>query len=157
MGPHISTKMLIVLVCALATVKADLDFVPWVQKQNWDPKTDDLLEMLVETYAKYNARLNFDESFQQSTPVVGILTMESFLDFEYKHFIWEGNVNMVHYAGSWAVPIRYDISDEELYPLLDSINAVLFTGGGMPLVDRETGEQSVYYKTAKKIFNYAKD
>ena len=114
--------------------------------------------MLVETYAKYNARLDFDEPFQASTPVVGILTMYNpFPDFDYEQFIWEGNVNMVHYAGSWAVPIRYDLSDAELYPLLDSINAVLFTGGAMPLVDRETGEQSVYYRTAKKIFNYAKD
>ena len=117
--------------------------------------------MLVETYAKYNARLDFDEPFQHSAPVVGILTMQNppqyFTEFEYDHFIWEGNVNMVHYAGSWAVPIRYDMDDADLYSLLDSINGVLFTGGAMPLVDRETGEQSTYYKTARKIFDYAKD
>ena len=77
--------------------------------------------------------------------------------FKYQHFIWEGNVNFIHYAGSWAVPIKYNIDDKDLYELLDSINGVFFTGGAMPLIDRESGEQSTYYKTAKKIFNYAKN
>ena len=116
--------------------------------------------MLVETYAKYNSRLDFDEPFQQSNPVIGILTMETSRPtdaFGHEHFIWEGNVNVIHYAGSWAVPIRYDLEDEDLDVLLASINGVLFTGGGMPLVDHDTGVQSTYYKTAKKIFNYSKN
>ena len=29
-------------------------FIAWIQKQNFDPEQDDLLEMLVETYAKYS-------------------------------------------------------------------------------------------------------
>lgn len=110
--------------------------------------------MLVETYAKYNSRLDFDEPFQQSKPVIGILTMDAAMFgaaaraqgpagknvFDHDHFIWEGSVNTVHYAGSWAVPIRYDLDDEDLDELLASINGVLFTGGAMPLVDHDTGE-----------------
>ena len=30
------------------TTGAD-DFVPWIQRQYWDPKNDDIFEMLVET------------------------------------------------------------------------------------------------------------
>ena len=79
--------------------------------------------MLLEGYAKYNRRLDFDE-FQVSQPVIGILTMPTpdffkTATFTHPHFTWEDNINFVHYAGSWAVPIRYDISDDDLYPLLD--------------------------------------
>ena len=173
--------MILTALSSINLSRAGSDFEPWIQKQNWDPAEDDLLEMLVETYAKYNARLDFDEPFQQSKPVIGILTMDATMfdeaaarmtedekqalgvdgldekdAFDHDHFIWEGSVNIVHYAGSWAVPIRYDLDDEDLDELLASINGVLFTGGAMPLVDHDTGEQSTYYKTAKKIFNYAK-
>lgn len=79
---------------------------------------------------------------------------------EFQHFTWETNVNFVHYAGNWAVPIRYDMEDDEdLYALLDSINGVFFTGGETELFDRETGApllNSQYWKTAQKIFDYAK-
>jgi hypothetical protein len=54
------------------------------------------------------------------------------------------------------VPIRWDLTDEELYPLLDSINGVFFAGGGSDLVDMETGDQSVLYQLAVKIFDYMK-
>ena len=80
--------------------------------------------------------------------------------FEYPHFTWETNVNFVHYAGSWAVPIKYNMdADEDLYALLDSINGVFFTGGATELFDRETGApllDSQYWQTAKKIFDYSK-
>ena len=154
-------SILLALASSFFSVTAEADFEPWIQKQNWDPATDDLLEMLVETYAKYNARLNFGEPFQETNPVIGILTMDPDVmeideEFGHDHFIWEGNVNLIHYAGSWAVPIRWDIGEEDLYELLGSINGVLFTGGAMPLVDHETGAQSTYYQTAKRIFEYAK-
>ena len=64
-------------------------------------------------------------------------------------------MNFIHYAGSWAVPILYDISDDDLYTLLDQINGVLFTGGGTDLIDMETGEESQYYQTTKKIWEYS--
>ena len=40
------------------------------------------------------------------------------------------------------MPIRYDIGDDDLYELLNSVNGVLFTGGDDALVNRETGVQS---------------
>lgn len=72
--------------------------------------------------------------------------------FPYDHFTWEHNVNFIHYAGTFAVPIRYDLPDQELYSLLDQINGVYFTGGG--LIDLVNTE---YYKTAGKIYQYAVD
>jgi hypothetical protein len=76
-------------------------------------------------------------------------------NFVWDQFVWEHNVNFVHYAGSHAVPIRYDLADEDLYPLLDSINGVFFTGGGLDIILPD-GTQHEYYKTAKKIFEYSK-
>lgn len=58
-------------------------------------------------------------------------------------------------SGSIAVPVKYDSSDEELYDLLGKLKGILFTGGGLELINPVTGEQHIYYKTAKKIFNYS--
>jgi hypothetical protein len=33
---------------------------------------------------------------------------------------------------------------------------MLFTGGGLDLINKETGKQHEYYKTAKKILKYSK-
>jgi len=83
--------------------------------------------------------LNFSH-WQTEQPVIGIMTMPLWSEkmatsgFNPKHFSWEHNVNFIHYAGSFAVPIRYDISDEDLYPLLDSINGVFLTGGGLDIM-----------------------
>ena len=65
--------------------------------------------------------------------------------FQWPHFVWEHNINFVHYAGSWAVPIKYDISEEDLNALLPQINGVFFTGGATPLIDTATEEHSIYY------------
>ena len=115
----------------------------------------------MESFAKYNANLDISE-FQKSQPVIGIVSTPLFYEFmrtdtfNYPHFTWETNLHFVHYAGSWAVPIRYDLSDEDLEKLLDSVNGVFFTGGATPLIDRETGEMSFFYKNAKKIWEYMK-
>ena len=61
----------------------------------------------------------------------------------------------MHYAGTYAAVIKYNIDDGELYPLLDSLNGVYFTGGPLKMMDRETNEPHIYYKTAKKIMGYA--
>ena len=41
--------------------------------------------------------------------------------------------------------------------VLDQINGVYFTGGGLDLIDKKTGKPHQYYKTAKIIYQYAKD
>jgi len=48
----------------------------------------------------------------------------------------------VQQGGSIVVPIFYNIRDEHLAELLDNIDGVLFTGGGLELVNPVTGEQS---------------
>ena len=75
--------------------------------------------------------------------------------FNFEEFVWEHNVNLVHYAGSWAVPIRYELDDDDLYALLDQINGVVMPGGGLLLID-DDGTQHPFYKTSKKIFEYSK-
>ena len=62
---------------------------------------------------------------------------------------------LVELSGAIAVPIYYDMPDADLYTLLGKINGVHFTGGGLLLIDRVTGEQHPYYKTARKIFDYS--
>lgn len=69
--------------------------------------------------------------------------------------MWEHNVNFVHYAGTHAVPIKYDLPDEDLYPLLDSLNGVFLTGGAVPMIQPD-GTQHQYYKTSVKIYDYMK-
>ena len=97
--------------------------------------------MMMLNYAKYNANLDVKE-FQVSQPVIGIPTMKLFEGysmetdtFSYPHFTWETNVNFIHTAGSWAVPIKYDLDDNDLYELLGSINGVFFPGGATELFD----------------------
>ena len=52
--------------------------------------------------------------------------------------------------------IPYNMPEEQLMKLLPQINGVLFTGGALDLIDRETGEQHEYYQTSKRIYHYSK-
>ena len=52
--------------------------------------------------------------------------------------------------------MRYDLSDEDLEKLLDSINGIFFSGGATDLIDMETGEPSFFYKHVKRIWEYMK-
>lgn len=123
---------------------------------------DHRLQMLLDSFDHYNSNLDFASGFQKTQPVVGIFTSPIFFNrmrtdtFDYPHFTWASNVNFVHYAGSWSVPVRWDLSDEDLYALLDSINGVFFAGGATELIDMETGEMSPFYKTAKRVWDYMK-
>lgn len=55
--------------------------------------------------------------------------------------------------------IPYNSDSEEdntcLYEVLEQLNGFLFTGGNLTLVDKETGATHPYYRTAKKIIDYA--
>lgn len=122
---------------------------------------DDLINQQFDYFVRYENLLNMT-LFQTEQPVIGIITMPLWNpkmatdQFNPKHFSWEHNVNFVHYAGSFAVPIRYDISDEDLYPLLKQINGVFMTGGGLDIM-YPNGTLSQYYQTAKKIYQYSID
>lgn len=56
-------------------------------------------------------------------PVIGILTQpvaaknKPYLPYE--HYVLDVNKDFVQWGGSYAVSIDYDLTDEELYPLLD--------------------------------------
>jgi len=50
-------------------------------------------------------------------------------------------MNFVEMGGCIAVPIYYDMRESELKKLLSKINGVLFTGGGLTLINQTTGEQ----------------
>ena len=74
--------------------------------------------------------------------------------FPFKQYVWEHNINFVHYAGSYAIPVAYDIADDKLYALLDQLNGFYFTGGPLNLFDPD-GNPHTYYQTCKKIYRYA--
>ena len=76
--------------------------------------------------------------------------------FDYESYILEINESFIRWSGSKTIAIPFDIAESELLDLLPQINGVLFTGGGLVLVDPLTKEQHPYYVTAKKIFNYSK-
>mmetsp|Transcript_5780 Transcript_5780/g.9905 ORF Transcript_5780/g.9905 Transcript_5780/m.9905 type:complete len:257 (-) Transcript_5780:438-1208(-) len=93
-------------------------------------------------------------------PVIGILTQpvsaaKKKQNFNYTDYILEVNDNFARWGGSRTVPIPYDISEEDLLNLLPQINGVLFTGGGLDLID-DQGNFHPYYLTAKKIMMYSK-
>jgi hypothetical protein len=54
-----------------------------------------------------------------------------------------------------AIPIHYNTPVDVLYGILDKIDGVHMTGGGLDLYNFTTGEWHPYYQTAKKIFDYA--
>ena len=101
-----------------------------LEEPDWKPLLDqvyapnNILQMMVDTWDKYNSNLDFEQGFQQTQPVWGIAVTPLFNElmrtnsFDYPQFSWETNVNFVHYAGNWAVPIRYDLEDKDLEELL---------------------------------------
>jgi hypothetical protein len=99
---------------------ASLHFLPTIALVEATPlSSDDLINSagtknLPNYYSAYGLRLD-ETKFQVDQPAIGIFTMPFWSsdmkpdDFPYTQFIWEHNANFIHYAGSWAVPIRYDI------------------------------------------------
>lgn len=60
------------------------------------------------------------------------------------------NVKWLEQGGARVVPVRYDLSKEELDKVFDSVNGVYFTGGNLALTENTT-----YFKTAKYLFDRA--
>ena len=58
-------------------------------------------------------------------------------------------------GGLFPVYIPYNVSDADLYPLLNSINGVYLTGGDLDLYDQQTGALHPYTITSMKIVRYA--
>jgi len=51
---------------------------------------------------------------------------------------------MVELGGAIPVPLSFTASDDELYSTLNKVNGVLFTGGGLTLVNNVTQEWHPY-------------
>ncbi|CDW79683.1 gamma-glutamyl hydrolase [Stylonychia lemnae] len=104
---------------------------------------------------------SFLEDAQGFKPAIGVLTMSlsgnNIGEGGYDQYMLGVNRQYVELAGNVAVPIRFDLPEDELLALLSQLNGVLFTGGNLILVNPKTGEHHQYYKTAKTIFQYAKD
>ena len=78
-------------------------------------------------------------------PVIGIMTQPvsagNRQNPEYDQYILDVNREFVERSGSCAVPIRYDLNEKDLLELLGKLNGVLFTGGGLDLIDPVTNAQ----------------
>jgi len=106
---------------------------------------------------KYDSKLDLDR-IQVDIPVMGVLlnSREPTEFMPFKFAAWETVINLVHYAGSYAAVMTPNMSDEELYAMLDSLNGVVFPGGDLHMFGHSGyGEPIQYYRTSKKIFNYA--
>lgn len=75
--------------------------------------------------------------------------------FTEDEYVLDINRQYIEASGAEAVPLYYDISDKALYQLLNNVNGVHFTGGGLTLVDPATGARHPYFVTSQKIFEYA--
>jgi len=96
-------------------------------------------------------KLEFEAQPKNQRPIIGILSQDSSEKFaKYgKSYIASSYVKYIESAGARVVPIRIDLSKEELESLFNSINGVLFPGGGASLSD------SGYLRTAKMIYDLA--
>jgi len=84
-------------------------------------------------------------------PIIGILSLDcSEIFSKYgKSYIASSYVKYIESSGARVVPIRIDLSKEELETLFNCINGVIFPGGGASL------SNSGYLRTAKIIYDLA--
>jgi len=65
----------------------------------------------------------------------------------HSHYILEMAESFMRSGGLYGIMIPFNITDEDLYPLLDQINGVFFTGGDLDLYDPKTGVPHPYTVT----------
>lgn len=92
--------------------------------------------------------------------LIGILTQpksnRNGPTFPTEHYILGVNRDFIETSGmAKAVPIHFDLPEDELYTLLDKIDGVHLTGGGLDLYNFTTDQWHPYYITSRRIFNYA--
>ncbi len=71
------------------------------------------------------------------------------------HYVTEMADIFMRLGGLYPVFIPYNVTDQDLYQLLDQINGVYFTGGDLDLYDETTGKLHPYTITSQKILDYA--
>jgi hypothetical protein len=76
--------------------------------------------------------------------------------FSERDYVLGVNREFLETAGQvTAVPIHFDLPEDELLALLAQLDGVHFTGGGLHLYNFTTNEWHPYYITARRIFKYA--
>lgn len=88
---------------------------------------------------------------KNNRPIIGILSVDCDGHFaEYgKSYIAASYVKNIESAGARVVPIHNDLPAKELESLINSINGVIFPGGGASLAD------SAYFSAGKMIYDLA--
>ncbi|KAI5763554.1 GGH protein [Gulo gulo luscus] len=92
-------------------------------------------------------------SLASKNPIIGVLMQTSHnkdMRSLGKYYIAASYVKYLESAGARVVPIRPDLTDEKYEKLFQSINGILFPGGGVNL------KKSGYALTAKKFYDFAK-
>ena len=88
-------------------------------------------------------------------PVIGILTLPLYDQNNFGEnttFIHAQYVKFLEQAGAMVVPIHYNSPPEEIEYILEHINGVLFTGGGLDFIDSK-GKLLPFTISAKIIYN----
>ena len=100
----------------------------------------------------HDGNYKFKSKYTQP-PVIGIMTLP--LDENNKHQssnwtqITTSYIKYVESVGAIAMPIYYNHTYEEIQNLLQKINGVLFTGGGLDFFDSDTEDDSDYIRSSK--------
>lgn len=97
------------------------------------------------------------KSPNQPRPIWGVLTQpvnseERLVDFQtyYREYIPASFVRWLESGGARVIPIRYDVDEQELRRLFESVNGILFTGGEITDISN-----TPYGKNARLLFQWA--
>ncbi|KAJ6248712.1 protease family c26 gamma-glutamyl hydrolase [Anaeramoeba flamelloides] len=89
----------------------------------------------------------------QNTPIIGIVSQPSTSKLKRfgNQFIASSIVKWVSQSGARVVPIKYDIKETDLIPLLDQIDGVVIPGGSLPIPSESKFETYPLYQAVKTI------
>lgn len=108
-------------------------------------------EVMIVCYSVPTSRFK-NREVQTNRPIIGIIAQstdgESFETFG-RSYIAASYVKYLESSGARVVPIMNDLTKEEIEKLFNSINGVLFPGGGVDLIS------SGYAKTGRIIYKLA--
>jgi len=83
-------------------------------------------------------------------PIIGIMAEPDHDAKPFRSYIPGTYVDWLSAGGARVVPIPYNTDEESLFNLFQSVNGVLFTGGGLTL-----GSDTPYFQACKNIWNWA--
>jgi hypothetical protein len=99
----------------------------------------------------FSNRRAFLEGTEDTTfkPVIGVLSQPVPLEkegyFEHDQYLVKAYNDFIEAGNGQAVVIKYDLTDDELYQLLDQLNGVILTGGGILFFNTSNSTDHKYY------------